>query len=154
MSVLSLLGAFAPLYALKTPPTSNAVLLSSGATSAATLTTQTSAFTPDISALAQGLVDQGLVPGISVGVVRLNPDGTLNTEYGAWGNRTEDGHPASPEVGLRHPPVAHAVDTSFTDALRDRIDFKGVPLLCPGHSNGRLCQWAQRHRSPTRALGI
>lgn len=58
------------------------------------------AITPQISALAQSLVDQGLVPGLTVGVVQLN-GGAVLTEYGLWGNRTEDGDLAQSDVRER-----------------------------------------------------
>ena len=63
----------------------------------------TSAITPEVSALAQSLLAEPfLVPGVSVGVVRL-AGGSVITEYGAWGNRTEEGDPADPEVRTYWP---------------------------------------------------
>ncbi|KAI0753784.1 beta-lactamase/transpeptidase-like protein [Fomes fomentarius] len=55
------------------------------------------AIAPQISALAQGLVGQGLVPGMAVAVVDLS-NGTVSAEFGAWGNRTEEGDLATPET--------------------------------------------------------
>ena len=52
--------------------------------------------TPNISALAQAIQDAG-VPGQSVGVVRLN-NSSVEVQYGAWGNYTEDGNPVVPDV--------------------------------------------------------
>ncbi|KAM5536134.1 hypothetical protein V8D89_010233 [Ganoderma adspersum] len=56
-----------------------------------------SAITPEISALAESLIADYNVPGISVGVVRLNGS-SVTTEFGAWGNRTEDGDPADSQM--------------------------------------------------------
>ena len=56
-----------------------------------------SAITPEISALAESLVTNSHVPGINVGVVRLNGSSVV-TEYGSWGNRTEDGDLADSRV--------------------------------------------------------
>ena len=56
-----------------------------------------SAITPEISVLAESLIAADRVPGISVGVVRLNGSSVI-TEYGAWGNRTEDGDLADSQV--------------------------------------------------------
>lgn len=56
-----------------------------------------SAITPEISALAESLITNYHVPGVSVGVVRLNGS-SITMEYGAWGNRTEDGDLADSQV--------------------------------------------------------
>ena len=56
------------------------------------------AFTSQVSTLAQGLVDQGLAPSISVAVINLSVNGSVNTGFGTWGNRTEDSDPAGPDV--------------------------------------------------------
>ena len=55
------------------------------------------AITPEISALTEQLLKERHVPGFSVGVVRLER-GSANTEYGSWGNMTEDGLPVTPDV--------------------------------------------------------
>lgn len=70
------------------------------------------AILPQISALAQGLVGQGLVPGMALAVVDLS-NGTVTTEFGAWGNRTEEGDLAAPEVGARglNPSILIGADS-------------------------------------------
>ena len=55
------------------------------------------AITPEISAYAEGLLKARQVPGLSVGIVRVDGD-SIVTEFGAWGNMTEDGNATKPEV--------------------------------------------------------
>lgn len=55
--------------------------------------------TPEISAFAQSFLGEHTLPGISVGTVRI-ADGAISTEFGAWGNMTEDGDAVQPAVGI------------------------------------------------------
>ena len=75
------------------PSTSSAADHTSGGSRSKT------AITPEISAFAERLLKERGVPGLSIGVVRL--DGAHNevlTEFGQWGNRTEDGDSVEPGV--------------------------------------------------------
>ena len=56
-----------------------------------------SLISPEISAYAQSFIDSNLTPGMTLAVVRL--DNTSYTyDFGSWGNRTEDGDLARPDV--------------------------------------------------------
>ena len=57
------------------------------------------AITPEISALAQRLMEEENIPGLTVGFIRVNED-SVDTEFGAWGNMTEQGRPVEPEVRI------------------------------------------------------
>ncbi len=61
------------------------------------------AITPELSSYLQGLLDVSDVPGLSVGVVRLSGKGEVETEYGSWGNMTEDGDKVTHEVRFYRP---------------------------------------------------
>lgn len=50
--------------------------------------------TPEFSDYIDRVLNQNSVPGISLGVVRK--DGTF--ELGAWGSKTDDGEPVTPDV--------------------------------------------------------
>lgn len=50
--------------------------------------------TPELSEKIEGWMEELGVNGLTVGVVHLDAD----NEYGAWGVKTEDGEPATPEV--------------------------------------------------------
>ena len=56
------------------------------------------AITPEVSAYAEELLKKHGTPGLSVGVVQLDGDNVI-TEFGSWGNRTDDGLKVSKEVG-------------------------------------------------------
>lgn len=56
-------------------------------------------FTPEIDTIAKTLLAQTGVPGLSVGVVRLNGS-DVRTEFRGWGNMTEDGQLVQPEVSI------------------------------------------------------
>lgn len=85
------LSSAAVLVPVRSTPTNHGSIISERSSQA---------ITPQVSTLAQSLVDQGLVPGLTVGVVQLN-GGVVLTEYGLWGNRTEDGDPAQSDVRRR-----------------------------------------------------
>ena len=57
------------------------------------------AFTPEFSASVERYLAHHRVPGLSAGVVYVNGT-TVETEYGTWGNRTEDGDAMSKEVRM------------------------------------------------------
>lgn len=85
------------------------------------------AITPEIDAFAADLILKTHVPGLSVGVIRLN--GTdVSTEFRAWGNMTEDGEPVRTEV--RRFLGLIPGDTTYggcdTDAVRRGLLLKGV----------------------------
>jgi len=50
--------------------------------------------TPEFSDYVGHVLNRNNIPGISLGVIRK--DGTF--ELGAWGNKTEDGEPVTPDV--------------------------------------------------------
>jgi CubicO group peptidase (beta-lactamase class C family) len=103
-SASAVILAFSPLSSFATPS-----FLKLG--DAELTSRSSSAITPEISTLAQSLLAEPfLVPGVSVGVVRLG-GGSVITEYGAWGNRTEEGDAADPEVRTCSP-----------DSIRDLAD--------------------------------
>lgn len=56
------------------------------------------AITPELSAYVENLIHDAAVPGLSLGVVRLSDHGSIYTEFGAWGNSTEDFDPVTPKV--------------------------------------------------------
>ena len=85
-----------------------------------------SAITPEISALAESLIADYNVPGISVGVVRLNGS-SVTTEFGAWGNRTEDGDPADSQVYFQAAFLFTAWLTFVVDDNWSWIVLEGVP---------------------------
>lgn len=58
------------------------------------------AITPEADAFARALLERHGVPGMSAGVVYLKDGGAVETEFGTWGIRTEDGDAVSPEVRL------------------------------------------------------
>jgi hypothetical protein len=51
-------------------------------------------FTPEFSDYVGRVLNRNNLPGISLGVVRK--DGTF--ELGAWGSKSEDGEPVTPDV--------------------------------------------------------
>ena len=65
----------------------------------ANTTTNGSVITPDLSAYVEATLQQNDIPGTVVGFVRLN-NGSVTTEFGAWGNMTEEGTPVVLEVSL------------------------------------------------------
>lgn len=57
--------------------------------------------TSQISALAEESLKSSGTPGLSLGVVQLDPNTkALKTEFGAWGTWTEDGDKTTQDVGL------------------------------------------------------
>ncbi|KAI8992790.1 beta-lactamase/transpeptidase-like protein [Trametes punicea] len=49
--------------------------------------------TPEFSELAKRIIEKGRVPGLSLGIVRLDawPSGPMDAEYGSWGIMSESG---------------------------------------------------------------
>ncbi|KAI0742270.1 beta-lactamase/transpeptidase-like protein [Daedaleopsis nitida] len=74
-------------------------VLESAQVSATNVCQTRTALTPEVSAYAKSLLVGGLLPGLSVGVVHLD-NGSVSTEFGTWGNMTEDGDPVKPEAFL------------------------------------------------------
>ena len=62
------------------------------------------AITPDISALANRLLKEGNIHGLSVGVIHSSDA----AEYMGWGLKTEEGDPMNPEVSASFSIDAHA----------------------------------------------
>ncbi|RPD58606.1 beta-lactamase/transpeptidase-like protein [Lentinus tigrinus ALCF2SS1-7] len=90
-----------------------------------------SAITPEISAYAEGLLKEKQVPGLSVGVVRVDGD-SIVTEFGAWGNVTEDGNATKPETLFSIGSCSKAFLVSAVGILMD--DFahgRNVTALPP-----------------------
>ena len=65
----------------------------------ANTTTNGTVITPDLSTYAETTLEQNNIPGIVIGFVRVN-NGSVTTEFGVWGNMTEEGTPVVPEVSL------------------------------------------------------
>ncbi|KAI0713045.1 beta-lactamase/transpeptidase-like protein [Cerioporus squamosus] len=90
-----------------------------------------SAITPEISAYAEGLLKETHVPGLTVGVVRVDGD-SIVTEFGAWGNMTEDGNATKPETLFSIGSCSKAFLASAVGILMD--DFahgRNVTALPP-----------------------
>ena len=57
------------------------------------------ALTPELSAYAEQLLEDFGIHGASVGVVYRNKTtGSVETEFGTWGNRTEEGDAVQKDV--------------------------------------------------------
>jgi hypothetical protein len=56
------------------------------------------AITPALSSFTRRLLSEAGAPGLSLGIVYLDEDNSVQTEYGAWGNMTEDGDAVTPQV--------------------------------------------------------
>ncbi|THH01375.1 hypothetical protein EW026_g1301 [Hermanssonia centrifuga] len=96
------------------------------------------AITPELSFYLQGLLDVSDVPGLSVGVVRLSGKGEVETEYGSWGNMTEDGDKVTHETLFNIGSCSKAFLSAAVGILID--DFaqgKNVTALPP-----KLHEWA------------
>ncbi|KAI0713049.1 beta-lactamase/transpeptidase-like protein [Cerioporus squamosus] len=72
----------------------------------------------EVSAYAQGFIDNNLTPGLTLSVVRLDDD-SVTTDFGARGNRTEDGDPAQPDTLFAIASVSKAFLTSALGILMD-----------------------------------
>ena len=106
----------------------------------------------EVSDYAQGFVKSNLTPGLTLAVVRLD-DTSFTADYGSWGNRTEDGDLAQPDVSdITVLLVFMCILTLVTDPVRYRVYLKGVPCNCARHPDGRFCKWPERHCAPTRAV--
>ncbi|RDX40963.1 beta-lactamase/transpeptidase-like protein [Lentinus brumalis] len=73
---------------------------------------------PEVSAYAQGLIDNSLALGLTLSVVRLN-NNSVTTDFCSWGNRTEDGDPAQPDTLFAIASVSKAFLTSALGILMD-----------------------------------
>lgn len=81
------------------------------------------------SSYVEHLLDKEEIKGVSLAVVKPGGD----TEYGAWGIRTEDGEKMTSDVSLQHLSIQTAAKISriSVDALQHRILLKGFPgCLC------------------------
>lgn len=92
------------------------------------------AITPAFSTFVEGFIAENHILGLSLGVVYR--DGS-STEYGVWGNRTEDGDKVSPEVCLKESNSwLSACSHMLTDTFRDWFMFKGLPISRVRYSDG------------------
>ena len=69
----------------------------------------TKVITPAVSGFVESVLNSSTIPGISMGVVRLDPSRQPIVELAAWGRQTEesDGHDLSPDVsGPRRPCIS------------------------------------------------
>ena len=65
-------------------------------------TVNANVITPDLATYVEATLQQNSIPGLAIGFVRLN-NGSVTTEFGAWGNMTEDGSAVVPEVSPVRP---------------------------------------------------
>ncbi|RDX45785.1 beta-lactamase/transpeptidase-like protein [Lentinus brumalis] len=72
----------------------------------------------EVSAYAQGFIGNNLTPGLTLAVVRLDNNSVI-TDFGSWGNRTEDGDPAQPDTLFAIASVSKAFLTSAMGILMD-----------------------------------
>ncbi len=64
--------------------------------------------TPELSALAEKLIAAWETPGLSLGVVQFDRSNkNIQTEFGAWGRRTEDGDKTTQDVSCLSPLDDH-----------------------------------------------
>ncbi|KAI1784867.1 beta-lactamase/transpeptidase-like protein [Ganoderma leucocontextum] len=130
-----------------------------------------SAITPEITALAESLLADYHVPGISVGVVRLNGSSVI-TEYNSWGNRTEDGDPADPHmitglgscskafltsaIGILIDDFANGLNVTALPEGLDTISWDTkIQALFPGDSVWKLeDEWATEKASIADMLSM
>ncbi|CAL1697847.1 unnamed protein product [Somion occarium] len=78
------------------------------------------AITPELSAYAQKVMDEYQTPGLSIGVVHFDKGtGKVETEYGFWGNKTEDGAKATNETLFVIGSISKAFTASAVGILMD-----------------------------------
>ncbi|RPD58613.1 beta-lactamase/transpeptidase-like protein [Lentinus tigrinus ALCF2SS1-6] len=88
--------------------------------------------TPEISTYAQSFVDTNLTPGLTLAVVRLD-NTSYTSDFGSWGNRTEDGDLAQRDTLFALASVSKPFLVSALGILMD--DFanrRNVTALPPG----------------------
>lgn len=91
------------------------------------------AITPEVSSYIQDLIRDNGVPGLSLGVVRLSGNGTIYTEYGAWGNATEDHDPVTPQTLFHIGSCGKAfLSASLGILMEDFASGKNATPLPPG----------------------
>ncbi|KAL4254577.1 class-A beta-lactamase family protein [Abortiporus biennis] len=79
------------------------------------------ALTPSVSAFIENLMKTMSTPGVSVGVVHLQ-NGTVRTEFGNWGTRSEEGDRVVPETLFRIGSCSKAFTSAAMAILMD--DFE------------------------------
>ncbi len=93
--------------------------------------------TPELSAHAEQLIAGSLTPGLSLGVIQLDRSKKdVQTEFGAWGNRTEDGDKTTQDVSCASLRVARLWTYHIADPLRHWFLLQGVPRGCYGDLDG------------------
>jgi hypothetical protein len=80
--------------------------------------------TPEFSDFVQNVMQRLDVPGLSLAISRHG--GT--PEVGAWGHKTEDGDPVTPDVSPPHLFLHCVADFCTADALPPCILLQSVPL--------------------------
>ncbi|KAI0070057.1 beta-lactamase/transpeptidase-like protein [Panus rudis PR-1116 ss-1] len=89
------------------------------------------AITPALSQYAEALLRNYSAPGLSVGVVHLQ-DETPVFEFGAWGNRTENGDHVTPESLFEIGSTSKAfLATSLGILMDDFANGRNITLLPP-----------------------
>jgi hypothetical protein len=63
--------------------------------------------TPKFSEFVEGLINTSNIPGLSLAIIRKDDD----PEFGAWGSRTEEGDPTTPNVCT--PTIYDKLSTSL-----------------------------------------
>ncbi|KAI0792431.1 beta-lactamase/transpeptidase-like protein [Abortiporus biennis] len=88
--------------------------------------------TPQISELAESLLESSQTPGLSVGVVHLQ-NGSVSLEFGSWGNRTEEGDKVTPDTLFAIGSTSKAfLTTSVGILMDDYANGRNVTSLPPG----------------------
>lgn len=100
-------------------------------------------FDAQFSSLIQEAMDANNITGMAVGV--LLPDGGV--EFGAWGNRTENGEKIAPDVCFV-PLIQCRGPIMHTDHLRLRLIIKGIFVCIAGYPHAGLRDWEERDSSP------
>ncbi|KAL4251706.1 class-A beta-lactamase family protein [Abortiporus biennis] len=96
------------------------------------------ALTPSVSEYIEKLMQSMRVPGLSVGVVHLH-NGTVRTEFGAWGNRSEEGHPVVSETLFNIGSCSKAFTSAAMGILMD--DFANHRNVTPLPPNIDTFDW-------------
>lgn len=92
--------------------------------------------TPELSAYAERLIAASDTPGLSLGVVQFDRKKLdIQTEFGAWGTRSEDGDKTTPDVGHFAALDAHWGANYIVDPFRHWFLFQGIPGGCHGYSH-------------------
>ncbi len=117
------------------------------------LTTSDSLISPQFGSFIDEIRKNGSIPGISIGVVRLDNEQKPVVQLGSWGQKTEngDGHDLTPDVrnsNFNHMmQVLHRAETYIllrADAIWSCLVLESVPCDFSRAAHRRLRAWAQQ----------